>query len=70
MRWVFFIHNKINYSLGKQDISYLDSLDLYLKEYEPKEINLHKKFRVKRKYIIIGIIFLCIAYTLITLYSK
>jgi len=61
MRWVFFIHNKINYSLGKPEISYLESVDLYFKKYEPTPVKLHQMFNLKRKYIIIGIIFFCIA---------
>jgi hypothetical protein len=71
MKWVFFIHNKINYSLGKPEITYLESLDLYLKQYEPTPVKLHQMFKLKRKYIIIGFIFICIAASLIFyFYSK
>lgn len=67
MRWVFFIHNKINYSLGKPEIEYLESLDLYLKHYEPAPVKLHQMFRLKRKYIILGFIFICLAVVIIYL---
>ena len=56
MKWVFFIHNKINYSIGKPEISYLDSLELYLKNYESEPVKMQNRFKLKRKYIIIFII--------------
>lgn len=39
MRWVCFIHNRINNSLGKEEVTYLDSLQKYANQYEPKRQN-------------------------------
>lgn len=40
MRWVCFIHNKINNQLGKQEVKYLDSITIYLDKYKPKRKNI------------------------------
>ena len=38
VKWMHFIHNKVNESLGKDEIYFLDSLDNYLSEYRKKPI--------------------------------
>ena len=37
MKWVHFIHNKINKAMGKEEMSFSDSLERYYKHYEPEE---------------------------------
>lgn len=39
MKWVHFIHNKINIKLGKPEISFQESLEKYYSNYEIKEDN-------------------------------
>ena len=65
MKWVHFIHNKINSYLGKKDISFSDFLSAYQKQYEPKDITLKKENKSKKRYIEISI---TIALVLIVLY--
>jgi len=56
MRWVNFIHNKINVFLEKDEISLYHHLDKYYAEYLPKPILLSDKFRVQEHLIHIGLI--------------
>ena len=66
MKWVHFIHNKINSNLDKPEISFFDSLELYYKHYEPKEIVHKKKYKNRKRYIEISIV---IALILIIIYT-
>ena len=56
MKWVHFIHNKINLYLGKSEISFQDSLEYYYKHYEPKDITHKKIIKDRKRYIEIGVI--------------
>ena len=60
IRWVHFIHNKINSILGKPEIGYLESLDIYGNHYKPKPVYLSDKLRIQKKYIYIIIVFMCL----------
>jgi hypothetical protein len=57
IRWTHFIHNKINVMLGKEEISYLASLDAYKNQYKSKSVRLSDKLRINKNYIHIIIIF-------------
>ena len=57
MRWVNFIHNKVNYALSKEEISFADSV----REYEQLYVNVHHKtFLQEYLYLSIGVISLLI----------
>lgn len=56
MKWVHFMHNKINSYLGKKELSLYDFIDSYNKMYEPKDITDKKKNMLKKRYIEISII--------------
>ena len=59
--WVYFMHNKINNSLGKEEISFLRALDDYYDNYKPKIIQLHKKINVNKNYVFMGfLVLMCI----------
>jgi hypothetical protein len=65
MRWVTFIHNKINNIVGHPEISYLESLDRYESYYKPKEIVISEKFQLSKKvilFILIVVMILLIYY--------
>jgi len=51
VRWVHFIHNKINNKLGKQEISLPMALEKYRAEYKPKPIVLSEKINMRKHYI-------------------
>ncbi len=56
IKWVHFIHNKINVFLGKDEISMLDALNAYNANYIPKDIKLKDEIKKKEKYLFTGII--------------
>jgi hypothetical protein len=51
VRWVHFIHNKINIKLGKEELSLPMSLEKYRAEYKPKPIYLSEKINMRKHYI-------------------
>ena len=59
VKWVHFIHNKVNLITGKEEISYQHALDDYLREYLPKPIYLSEKIKVSKYYIFITFMMLC-----------
>ena len=61
IKWVHFIHNKINILLGKEEISLDAGLENYFAEYRPKPIILSEQIKWK-KYALVGVfIFICLA---------
>jgi hypothetical protein len=61
IHWVHFIHNKYNAMLGKEEISYLASLDLYKSYYKPQSISISEKFKISKQSLYLAFILLCIA---------
>lgn len=59
VKWVHFIHNKVNLITGKEEISYQTALDDYLREYLPKPIYLSEKIKVSKYYIFVTFMMLC-----------
>jgi hypothetical protein len=59
-RWIHFIHNKINSILGKKEIDYLESLEIYKKSYDPQPVYLSEKMKINKKYIYMAIFLLCL----------
>jgi hypothetical protein len=60
VRWVHFIHNKVNHAIGKEEISFSAALESYFAEYRPKQVVLSERIQWK-KYAIIGVfIFICL----------
>ena len=56
LKWVHFIHNKINIQLGKDEMTLTESLDAYYELYKPKEIILREQIKYRKKLIFGGII--------------
>ena len=50
MKWVHFLHNRINMKLGKELIDFDDSLKLYYDAYKPKNDISYAIFREKHKF--------------------
>jgi hypothetical protein len=59
VKWVHFIHNKINDSLGKEEISYAQAIDNYLSLYRPKPICISERIVVKKYFVVAALIFFC-----------
>ncbi len=53
VRWMHFIHNKINLILGKEEISLMEANDRYEAEYKPKNI---ERLGIKKQYLYIVVI--------------
>ena len=60
VRWVHFIHNKINIILGKQEISLPMALEKYRAEYKPKAVVLSEKINMRKHYIVAILIFVLV----------
>jgi hypothetical protein len=58
VRWVHFIHNKVNTKLGKQEISLPYALEKYRDEYLPKPVILSERINMRRHYIHAALILL------------
>jgi hypothetical protein len=56
IRWVHFIHNKINHTIGKEEVSYMMAMDKYNSEYKPKPIYLSEKINFRKHYIHISLL--------------
>lgn len=57
-KWMLFMHNKINESIGKKPISYYDLLNNFNDVYKPKEIKKKEFFRWREKIIYITLLLL------------
>lgn len=66
VKWVHFIHNKINVLIGKEEISFVAAMEAYYAEYRPKPVFLTDKINI-RKYWIFAI-FIIICFTIIYFY--
>lgn len=62
IRWTNFIHNKINVSLGKEELSYSMSLDKYKSEYKPKTVFFAEKMNMRKHYVHIAFILICVLF--------
>ncbi len=56
VRWMHFIHNKINEKLEKPKISLNDFYSSYYQEYKPKDIKMKEYNRIREKIIYTAII--------------
>lgn len=60
MRWVNFIHNKINVSLGKEELSIWKSIEAYENKYEIKPSFEYNTFMTKKKWLYLLMLFIVI----------
>ena len=69
IRWMHFIHNKINEKLEKPKITLNDFYLRYYEEYKPKDIKMKEYYRWREKiiYILIILVAACI---IVYLYNK
>lgn len=64
VRWVHFIHNKINYKLGKKELSLPYALEKYRAEYKPKPLIFTERINMRKHYVhaVLILLFLFLAY--------
>ena len=48
LKWVLFIHNKINTMIDKEEITLTDALEKYYELYKPKEIILREQIKYRK----------------------
>lgn len=56
VKWVHFIHNKINIEIGKDETTLTEALNNYYDLYKPKEIKLREQIKYRKKLVYSGII--------------
>lgn len=56
VKWVHFIHNKINIEIGKDETTLTEALNNYYDLYKPKEIKLKEQIKYRKKLVYSGII--------------
>ena len=69
IKWVHFIHNKINAQLGKQEISYVEAINDYYSAYKPKEIIYKEQLKQRRIFYYSAVLIILIIIAII-LYKK
>jgi hypothetical protein len=62
VRWVHFIHNKMNNMLGKNEVTLRKSLDMYRDAYKPRPVYLSETIHLRKHYIYTAIILGCIGF--------
>ena len=70
IKWVHFIHNKINIYLGKKEISYFDAMNKYYHNYKLKELKIQKDKSKKYKYIFFSLLILLLIILIFFIYTK
>jgi hypothetical protein len=68
VRWTFFVHNKINALLGKEELSLPVALDKYQSEYKPKMTKISETLGL-RKHLLYAL-FIIACFLLIYVYYK
>jgi hypothetical protein len=61
VRWTYFIHNKINHLLGKEEIGYIQCHEEFWRMYESPDIILSKYTKINQHVIVGGCIAVVIA---------
>jgi hypothetical protein len=60
IKWVCFIHNKINVFLGKPEMGYLEAMDAFYEDYKPNDLKKKDERKNKHKFIFASIMLLLI----------
>lgn len=60
IKWGYFIHNKINVMLGKEELTFEESEEAYQSNYKPRPIYLAEKLNLKKHYLYFAVIIMCI----------
>jgi len=70
IKWVHFIHNKINIYLGKDELTYYNAMNKYYEHYKLKEIKKKDETKNNHKFIYISIIIILIIMLIILYFKK
>jgi hypothetical protein len=70
IKWVHFVHNKLNIYLNKPEISYYKAMDNYYENYKVKEVKKREEKKNKHKYVFATTVIILITVILILLFNK
>ena len=62
IKWVHFIHNRINVSLNKEEISLHSALEIYYNNYKPKHVIAREKYKHWQKVVFVIIVMLFLGF--------
>jgi hypothetical protein len=62
IKWVHFIHNRINVLLNKEEISLHDALEIYYNNYKPKHVIASERYKHWQKIVFIIIVMLFLGF--------
>jgi len=65
IRWIHFIHNRINRILGKEEITLFEALDDYKALYRPKQVKLSERFHLRKEYVIAFFTVVCFIFIIL-----
>ena len=69
IKWMHFIHNKINISLGKDELTMEEAMNAYYEHYKPKIVKGVEEQKRRNK-LIFGFLIMCICIIAALLYNK
>jgi len=69
VKWVNFIHNKINLSLGKEELTMEESMTAYYEHYKPKAVKSDEERKRREKVVFVGVVVAIVALS-IALYNR
>ena len=69
VKWMHFIHNKINLSLGKEELTMEESMTAYYEHYKPKAVKSDEERKRREKIVFVGCAVAIISLS-VALYNK
>jgi hypothetical protein len=69
LRWVVFIHNKVNAVLHKDEVTMTEALNAYYAHYKPREISIIEEFKYRKGLVYITLLTVSV-YCAYSLYYK
>tara|TARA_B110001452_G_scaffold267582_2_gene278233 strand:- start:3821 stop:4255 length:435 start_codon:yes stop_codon:yes gene_type:complete len=70
IKWVHFIHNKINIYLGKPEQTYYEAMNQYYENYKLKTVKKKDEQKNKHKYIFFSVILVLISLIIFLYFNK
>ena len=65
VRWMHFIHNRMNRDLDKPELTLYEGLDKYFANYRPKPISISKRYQIRKEYVIACVIVILVVFILV-----
>tara|TARA_A100001015_G_C14635706_1_gene573439 strand:- start:55 stop:552 length:498 start_codon:yes stop_codon:yes gene_type:complete len=59
IRWMHFIHNRINRILDKEELTLFEALEDYRSKYKPQPLKISETFNIRKEYIIGAFTIIC-----------